>query len=100
MEINYTGHHLIVTPALKNMVAEKLQKLERHCEKINTVKILFRIENLDQIVEATAFGANTEIHADAKTENMYTSIDKVVDRLDKQLMKKKEKRLDKQHHED
>ena len=91
MQINFTGHNVDVTPALRTFTEEKLGKLSRHSIKINTINVVFNIEKLAQIAEATIFIAKNEIHASAESENMYTTIDKLMDKLDRQLIKHKEK---------
>ncbi|MBA3537448.1 MAG: ribosome-associated translation inhibitor RaiA [Tatlockia sp.] len=98
MKIHITGHHVEVTPALKAYTEEKFNKLERHFDKISTIEVIFAIEKLDQIAEATIKIAKSELHASSGTEDMYASIDDLVDKLDRQLIKHKEKLRD--HHRD
>ena len=98
MQINFTGHHIDVTTALKSYTEEKFNKLERHFDKINSIHVVFDIEKLSQIVEATINITKGEFHARAESEDMYASIDELVDKLDRQLLKHKEKI--KAHHRD
>lgn len=91
MEINFTGHHVDVTPALKAFTQEKLGKLERHFDRIKAIHVTFNVEKLRQIVDATVHIVRGEVHASSESENMYTSIDELVDKLDRQLIKHKEK---------
>ena len=98
MQINFKGHRLEVTPALKAFTEDKLTRLERHFEKITSINITFDVEKLRQIVEATILIAKGEVHASAEAENMYAAIDELMDKLDKQLMKHKEKKLDHRDH--
>lgn len=98
MKIHITGHHVEVTPALKAYTEEKFNKLERHFDKISSIEVIFAIEKLDQIAEATIKIAKSELHASSATEDMYASIDDLVDKLDRQLIKHKEKIRD--HHRD
>ena len=93
MQINFTGHRMDVTPALRNFTQEKFNKLERHFDKITSINVIFDVEKLRQIAEATILISKGELHASSESENMYTSIDLLVDKLDKQLMKHKEKIL-------
>ena len=91
MEINFTGHHMEVTPALKTFTLEKFNKLERHFDKILSINVIFDVEKLRQIVEATVHVTKDEIHASSESDDMYTAIDILVDKLDRQLIKHKEK---------
>lgn len=100
MQINFTGHHVEVTPALRAFTEEKLDKLERHFDRITSINVIFDIEKLQQIAEASVFVAKNEIRARAESENMYTAIDELVDKLDRQLIKHKEKIIDHRDHRD
>lgn len=91
MQINFTGHHMDVTPALKNITTEKLQKLQRHFEHINQINVTFGIEKINQVVEATVGVPGEQIVASAKNEDMYSAIDALVDKLDRQIIRYKEK---------
>lgn len=97
MLLDFTGRHLEVTPALKQAAKEKLQPLERHFSriKIDRVHIVFYIENLNQCVDATLHVTGKEIVASAQSEDMYHSLDLLVEKLEKQLMKHKDKLI---HH--
>lgn len=95
MNINYTGHHVEVSEALKTITDEKFKRLERHFANITAANIIFNIENKTQIVEATLFVSKGELHARAESDDMYTAIDDLMDKLDRQLIKHKEKR---RHH--
>ncbi len=91
MQINFTGHRMEVTPALKTFTQEKFDKLERHFDKITAINVIFDVEKLRQIAEATILVAKGELHASSESEDMYTAIDILVDKLDRQLIKHKEK---------
>lgn len=91
MQIHFTGHHMEITPALKTFTTEKLGKLERHFDKITSIHCVFDIEKLRHIAEATLLIAKAELHARAEAEDLYAAIDEMVNKLDKQLVKHKEK---------
>lgn len=91
MQINFTGHRLEITPALKSFTQEKFDKLERHFDKITAINVVFDVEKLRQIAEATILVAKGEVHASSESEDMYSAIDSLVDKLDRQLIKHKEK---------
>jgi putative sigma-54 modulation protein len=100
MHLNLTGHRMDVTPALRAFTEEKFDKLERHFDKITAINVVFDVEKLRQIAEATIILSKAELHASAESEDMYAAIDLLVDKLNRQLMKHKEKILDHRNHGD
>lgn len=91
MQINITGHRLEVTPALRAFAEEKFNKLERHSDHITAIHVVFDVEKLRQIAEATVYVAKGELHASSEAEDLYAAIDTLIDKLDRQLIKHKEK---------
>ncbi|CAM2892619.1 ribosome hibernation-promoting factor, HPF/YfiA family [Legionella worsleiensis] len=94
MQINITGHRLDVTPALRAFTEEKFARLERHFEHITSISVVFDIEEeLRKIAKATILVTKGEVHASSESEDMYAAIDLLVDKLNRQLVKHKEKIL-------
>lgn len=91
MQINLSGHHVEITDALRENVNTKFAKLERHFDHINNVYVVLTIEKNNQIAEATVHLNGTEVHAKADNIDMYASIDSLVDKLDRQILKYKGK---------
>ncbi|KTC98269.1 ribosome hibernation-promoting factor, HPF/YfiA family [Legionella erythra] len=91
MQINFTGHHVEVTPALRAFTQDKFDKLERHFDKITAINVIFDVEKLRQIAEASVLIAKGKLHARAESEDMYAAIDELVDKLDRQLIDHKER---------
>lgn len=91
MQINLAGHHVEITEAMRENVNTKFAKLERHFDHINNVHVVLTVEKLNQIAEATAHLNGTEVHARAENNDMYASIDSLVNKLDKQILKYKGK---------
>jgi putative sigma-54 modulation protein len=91
MQINLTGRHVEVTTALKDYVNNKFAKLERHFDHINNVHVILDVEKLVQKAEATLHVNGGEIFATSEHQDMYASIDGLVDKLDRQVIKHKEK---------
>lgn len=92
MQINITGHHVDITPALRNYVQEKLQKIERHFSNITNVYVTLTVDKkFQQKAEAKVNLARGEVYAESESENMYAAIDLLVDKLDRQVVKHKEK---------
>lgn len=91
MQINTSGHHLDLTPAIKNYVNSKLEKLGRHNDRITNVNVILSVEKLEQKAEATIHVNGKEIFANSSSEDLYAAIDSLSDKLDRQLIKHKEK---------
>lgn len=91
MQISVTGHHVDVTEALKNYVLEKMQRIERHFDKIVNVHVVLEVEKLVQKAEATVQVNGASLFAQEESEDLYAAIDGMVDKLDRQVVKHKEK---------
>lgn len=91
MQINLSGHHVEVTDALREYVTSKFSRLERHFEHINNVQVTLTVEKLKQIAEAKLNVNGGEIFANAEEDSMYAAIDALMDKLDRQIIKYKEK---------
>ena len=91
MQINITGHHLDVTPALKSYVHEKFERLQRHFDHITNSHVILTVEKDRQKAEATIHVNRGNLFAEVEHEDMYAAIDMLMDKLDRQLKKHKEK---------
>ncbi|MGI5307994.1 ribosome hibernation-promoting factor, HPF/YfiA family [Rheinheimera sp. WS51] len=91
MQINLTGRHVEITTALKEYVDTKFAKLARHFEHITNVNVVLTVEKIKQIAEAKINLSGAEVFAVADDENMYAAIDQLIDKLDRQVIKHKEK---------
>lgn len=91
MQINLTGHQMEVTPALRSYTEDKFTKLTHHFDHITAIHVVFNIEKLAQVAEATVHVAKGTLHARAEHGDMYIAINDLVDKLDHQLIKHKEK---------
>ncbi|MCB1792441.1 MAG: ribosome-associated translation inhibitor RaiA [Gammaproteobacteria bacterium] len=91
MQVNLTGHHVDITDALRSYVGEKIARLERHFDHVTNVHVILSVEKLVQKAEATVHIAGADVFADAVHEDMYAAIDSLVDKLDRQVLKHKEK---------
>ncbi|MFQ3170434.1 MAG: putative sigma-54 modulation protein [Oleispira sp.] len=91
MQINVSGHHIDLTPALKEYAEEKIKRLEHHFDNITHSDITLTVEKLVQKAECKIHVSGSDLHASAEDGNMYTAIDSLSDKLDRQLLKHKEK---------
>lgn len=96
MHINVTGHHVDLTEALHNYVNSKFEKLERHFDNITDIHVILTVEKDRQKAESTVHVSGGNLFADAESTNMYAAIDDLIDKLDRQIKKHKEKLTD--HH--
>ena len=93
MHMTLSGHQVEITTALREFVEEKIQKLEHHAPQITNIHIVLKVEKLNHIAEATVTLAKQQLNALATAEHMYTAIDDLIHKLDKQLLTLKSKRL-------
>ncbi|GAA0860236.1 ribosome hibernation promoting factor [Aliiglaciecola litoralis] len=91
MQINLTGHHVEITDSLRDYVDTKFTKLERHFDHINNVHVILNVEKLNQKAEATLHLSGAEVFATSEHNDMYAAIDALIDKLDRQVIKHKEK---------
>lgn len=91
MQINITGHHIDLTDALRSYVTEKLEKIERHFDHVTNVHVILTVEKQSQKAEANVHVSGADLFAQHESEDMYASIDGLVDKLDRQIVKHKEK---------
>jgi putative sigma-54 modulation protein len=94
MQIHLTGHHIDITPALKQHASEKLQRLEKRYQHITQVNLILKVDNHQHIAEANIHVSGTDIHATAEASDMYSAIDLLIDKLIAQITKHKEKITD------
>ncbi len=91
MQVSVTGHHVEVTDSLRTHVEEKINKLKRHFDNVTDVHVILTVEKLEQKAEATVQVSGAKLFADDAQEDMYVAIDNMVDKLDRQIIKHKEK---------
>lgn len=91
MPINIDGHHVEITPALRDYVHAKFDRLDRHSNGITSTHVTLIVEKNRQKAEARIHVAGADLFAEAEDADMYAAIDSLVDKLDRQLIKHKEK---------
>lgn len=91
MQVSITGHQIQVTEALKNYIHEKFARLERHFDRVMDVHVVLEVEKLAQKAEATVQVNGANLFAEDTQSDLYVAIDGLVDKLDRQLLKYKEK---------
>jgi len=98
MNLTVTGHHVDVTSSMRNYVAEKMERLQRHSENLFGIHVILSVEKVRQKAEATIEVAGAKLYADTTEPDMYAAIDLLTDKLDRQLIRHKEKQ--KKHRRD
>jgi putative sigma-54 modulation protein len=103
MNLTISGHHLEVTPALRTYVESKLDRITRHFDQVVDVKVLLSIENQTekerrQKAECNIHVKGSDMFAESAHQDMYAAVDELVDKLDRQVVRHKD-RLQNHHHE-
>lgn len=94
MNLKITGLHLDVTPALRDYIESKLERITRHVDNVIGVNVTLSVDKLVQKAEVNVHLAGTDIHAEATEADMYAAIDLLTDKLDRQVLKFKEKQVE------
>ena len=97
MNLNLTGRHLEITPALRQHVADKIAKLKNHFDGVMDVTVVLSVDKLRQKAEGSVHLSGKDVFVDAEDDNMYVAIDSMVDKLDRQILKHKEKFAARRH---
>ena len=97
MQLDITGHQIDLTDALQKHVRGKMRKLERHSNEITHMHVVLNIEKRNHQAEATAHVTGAELFANADAEDMYAAIDQLSSKLDRQVIKHKEKAVAHNH---
>ncbi len=97
MNLNINGHHLEVTPAIRNYVIEKLDRVRRHFDHVIDASVTLSVVKLVQRADVTLHVRGKDIHAEASHENLYAAIDALADKLDRQVLRHKDKLTNHNH---
>lgn len=91
MNLNLTGLHIEITPALREYVTSKLDRVVRHFDHVISTHGILSVDKLEQKAEVTLHVKGKEFFAEASHEDLYAAIDLLADKLDRQIVKHKEK---------
>ena len=91
MNLQLTGHHVEITPAIREYVQSKLARINRHFDHVIEVNVVMTVEKLDQRVEANVHLSGKDIHVQSHDGDMYAAIDGLIDKLDRQVIRHKER---------
>ena len=102
MNLTISGHHLEVTPALREYVLTKLERVTRHFDQVVDVNVLLSVEKLKekerrQKAEVTLHVKGRDIFVEQSNEDLYAAIDQLMDKLDRQVVRHKDRTQDHHH---
>mgnify|MGYP003555785598 FL=1 len=102
MNLTISGHHLEVTPALREYVINKLDRVTRHFDQVVDITVLLTVEKQKekerrQKAEVNLHVKGRDIHVEHANEDLYAAIDQLVDKLDRQVCRHKDKLQDHHH---
>lgn len=89
MILNFTGKNVEVTEALKDVTNKKLKRLDKYFQKDVVGNVVYSVERNWKIIEITINLPGTILRVEESSDDMYTSIDKAVDVLERQIRKYK-----------
>jgi putative sigma-54 modulation protein len=95
MNVNVSGHHLEVTPAIRTYVQAKLERIGRHFDHVIDAHVILTVDKLRQKAEATLHVRGKDLHCESEQEDLYAAIDLLADKLDRQVLRYKDKLYDK-----
>lgn len=103
MNLTISGHHLEVTPSLRSYVTSKLDRITRHFDQLVDIKVLLSVEKLKdkerrQRAECNIHVKGSDLFAESAHHDLYAAVDELVDKLDRQVVRHKDK-LQNHHHD-
>lgn len=97
MNLHLTGHQLEITPAIRDYVSGKLARITHHFDHVTEVNVILSVEKLRHKVEAGVHVLGKDVFCESSDNDMYAAIDALVDKLDRTIIKHKEKALAHRH---
>lgn len=97
MQISVSGHHVQITEAIEHHIRKKLSRLEKHYQPIINSQVILTVDKNVQKAETRIHISGAEVFAEAESNNLYTSIDKMVKKLDRKMIEMKRKLITKRH---
>jgi len=91
MNLQISGHHLDITPAIHDYVTGKLDRVTRHFDNVIDVNVILSVAKLKQKAEVTVHLSGKDVFVEAVDEDLYAAVDSLVDKLDRQIQKHKQK---------
>jgi putative sigma-54 modulation protein len=95
MNLSVSGHHLEVTPALRSYVQSKIGRVTRHFDHVIDAHVILTADKVKQKAEVTLHVRGKDLHCESEEADLYAAIDLLADKLDRQVLKYKDKLYDK-----
>jgi putative sigma-54 modulation protein len=95
MNLNVSGHHVEVTPAIRTYVKTKLERVTRHFDHVIDAHVILTVDKLRQKAEVTLHVSGKDLHCESEEDDLYAAIDLLADKLDRQVLRYKDKLQDK-----
>lgn len=97
MNLNLTGRHLEITPAIRQHVTDKVEKIKNHFDSVMEVTVILSVDKLRQKAEGSVHLSGKDVFVECEDANLYVAIDDMVEKLDRQIIKHKEKYAARRH---
>ena len=94
MNLKVSGHHLEITAAMRDYITGKLGRITRHFDHVIDVNVILSVDHLEQKIEASVHLSGKDIFVESHDTDMYAAIDALVDKLDRQILRHKEKNFE------
>ena len=91
MNVQVSGHHVEVTQAIRDYVMSKLGRIKRHFDQVIDVNVTLSVQKMRQKAEISVHMRGKDIHVESDDEDMYAAIDLMMDKLDRQIIRHKDK---------
>jgi putative sigma-54 modulation protein len=98
MNLHLSGHHIEITPAIRDYLRSKLERIAHHFDHAVEVNVILTVEKLRRRVEASVRVRGRDIFCESDDSDMYAAIDGLAAKLDRTIIKHKEKSLEHRHH--
>ena len=95
MNLNVSGRHLEITPAIRGYLQAKLERVMRHFDRVIDARVILTVDKLLQKAEATLHVPGKELHCESQQHSLYAAIDLLADKLDRQVQRYKDRLHDK-----
>ena len=95
MNLNVSGHHVEVTPAIRSYVRTKIERVTRHFDHVIDAHVILTVEKLRQKAEVTLHVPGRDLHCECEDADLYAAIDLLADKLDRQVLRYKDKLVEK-----
>ena len=95
MNLSVSGHHLDVTAAIRTYVHSKLERVSRHFDHVIDAHVILTVDKLRQKAEVTLHVRGKDLHCECEDADLYAAIDLLADKLDRQVLRYKDKLYDK-----